>query len=102
MRPFRPLILAAVTATSLGLALPATAAPPTAAATGGLSARTMAQVDSLAQAKRGLSATQKKVDSRLRAAATQSRGQVVASGVGTLATGGHHRQAGPHRGRRVR
>lgn len=85
MRPFRPLILAAVTAASLGLALPATAAPPSAA--GGLSATTIAQIDSLAQAKRGLSATQKKVDSRLRAAATQSRGQSVASGVGTVATG---------------
>jgi subtilisin-like proprotein convertase family protein len=87
MRPFRPLVLAAVAATSLGLALPATAAPPTAAATGGLSARTAAQIDALAAAKRGLTATQKKVDSRLRAELTQRRGQRVANGVGTLATG---------------
>ncbi len=34
MRPFRPLVLVAAAATSLGLSLPATAAPPTAAATG--------------------------------------------------------------------
>lgn len=87
MRPFRPLVVAAVAATSLGLALPATAAPPAATASGGLSAATIAQIDALAQAKRGLTATQKKVDSRLRAAATQSRGGVVASGVGRLATG---------------
>jgi uncharacterized repeat protein (TIGR01451 family) len=90
MRPFRPLVVAAVAAvaaTSLGLALPATAAPPAAAASGGLSAATIAQIDALAQAKRGLSATQKKVDSNLRTELTQRRGQAVAAGVGRLATG---------------
>lgn len=87
MRPFRPLVVAAVAATSLGLALPATAAPPVATASGGLSAKTVAQIDALAQAKRGLSATQKKIGSRLRAELTQRRGGVVAAGVGRLATG---------------
>jgi subtilisin-like proprotein convertase family protein len=77
----------AAAATSLGLALPATAAPPTAAATGGLSANTVAQIDALAQAKLARTATQKKVDSRLLAAAAQSSGRAVASGVGILATG---------------
>jgi uncharacterized repeat protein (TIGR01451 family) len=87
MRPFRPLVLAAVAATSLGLALPATAAPPDTTAAGGLSARTMAQIDALAQAKRGLTATQKKVDSRLRTEAKQRSGQTAAIGVGRVATG---------------
>ena len=86
MRPFRPLVLAAVAATSLGLALPATAAPPAAAA-GGLSAKTIAQIDALAQAKRGLSATQKKVDSRLLTEAKQRRGLTAGIGVGRVATG---------------
>jgi hypothetical protein len=61
MRPFRPLVLAAVAATSVGLALPATAAPSTPKAVDDLSARTVAQIDALAQAKRGLTATQKTV-----------------------------------------
>lgn len=87
MRPFRPLVLAAAAVTSLGLALPATAAPPTTAAAGGLSAKTIAQIDAIAQAKRGLTATQKKVDSRLLAEATQRRGQAVAAGVGRVTTG---------------
>jgi len=87
MRPFRPLVLAAVAAASLGLALPATAAPSTPKAVDGLSARTVAQIDALAQAKRGLTATQKKVDSRLLAEAKQRRGQPAAAGVGHVATG---------------
>ena len=87
MRPFRPLVLAAVAATSLGLALPATAAPPAPQAVDGLSARTVAQIDAIAQAKRGLTATQKKVDSRLLTEAKQRSGQPVAAGVGHVATG---------------
>jgi len=87
MRPFRPLVLAAVTATSVGLALPATAAPSAPQEVDGLSARTVAQIDALAQAKRGLTATQKKVDSRLLTEAEQRRGQPAAAGVGHVATG---------------
>ncbi len=87
MRPFRPLVLAAVAATSVGLALPATAAPSVPKAVDGLSARTVAQIDALAQAKRGLTATQKKVDSRLLTEAKQRRGQAAAAGVGHVATG---------------
>ena len=87
MRPFRPLVLAAVAATSVGLALPATAAPSAPQAVDGLSARTVAQIDALAQAKRGLTATQKKVDSRLLTEATQRSGQSAAAGVGHVATG---------------
>ena len=87
MRPFRPLVLAAVAATSVGLALPATAAPSAPKEVDGLSARTVAQIDALAQAKRGLTATQKKVDSRLLTEAEQRRGQPAASGVGHVATG---------------
>lgn len=87
MRPFRPLVLAIGVVTSLGLALPAVAAPPTAAATGGLSARTVAQIDALAQAKRALTPTQKKVDSRLLTEARQRRGLTAAAGVGRVATG---------------
>ena len=86
MRPIRPLVLVAVGVTSVALALPATAAP-TAAAPGGLSARTVAQIDALAQAKRGLNATQRKVDSRLLTEAKQRRGQTAAAGVGRVATG---------------
>jgi len=87
MRPFRPLVLAAVAATSVGLALPATAAPSAPKEVDGLSARTVAQIDALAQAKRGLTATQKKVDSRLLTEATQRSGQAAAAGVGHVATG---------------
>ena len=87
MRPFRPLVLAAVAATSVGLALPASAAPSTPQAVDGLSARTVAQIDALAQAKRGLTATQKKVDSRLLTEAKQRRGLSAAAGVGHVATG---------------
>ena len=87
MRPFRPLVLAAVVATSVGLALPATAAPSTPSAVDALSARTVAQIDALAQAKRGLTATEKKVDSRLLTEAKQRSGQSVAAGVGHVATG---------------
>jgi uncharacterized repeat protein (TIGR01451 family) len=87
MRPFRPLVLVAVGVTSVSLALPAAAAPGPAAATGGLSARTVAQIDALAQAKRGLSATQRKVDSRLVTEARQRRGLTAAVGVGRVATG---------------
>jgi subtilisin-like proprotein convertase family protein len=87
MRRLRPLVLAAVAATSVGLALPATAAPSTPKAVDGLSARTVAQIDALAQAKRGLTATQKKVDSRLLTEAKQRRGQSAAAGVGRVATG---------------
>ena len=82
MRPFRPLVLAAVAATSLGLALPATGGIIHPEAVDGLSARTVAQIDALAQAKRGLTATQKKVDSRLLTEAKQRRGQPAAAGVG--------------------
>jgi len=87
MRPFRPLVLAVGVVTSLGLALPAVAAPPSTAATGGLSARTVAQIDALAQAKRALTPTQKKVDSRLLTEARQRRGLTAAAGVGRVATG---------------
>jgi subtilisin-like proprotein convertase family protein len=91
MRPFRPLVLAAVAATSVGLALPAAAAPSIPAgatpAGAGLPARTVAQIDALGQAKRGLTATQKKVDSRLLTEARQRSGQTAASGVGRVATG---------------
>jgi subtilisin-like proprotein convertase family protein len=87
MRPFRPLVLAAVAATSVGLALPATAAPSAPNGVDGLSARTVAQIDALAQAKRGLTATQKKVDSRLLTEAKQRSGEAVAAGVGHVATG---------------
>ncbi|HZB50966.1 MAG TPA: S8 family serine peptidase [Mycobacteriales bacterium] len=87
MRPFRPLALAVGVVTSLGLALPAAAAPPPAAATGGLSARTVAQIDALARAKRALTPTQKKVDSRLLTEARQRRGLTAAAGVGRVATG---------------
>src|SRR4029079_13425031 len=85
--PSRPLVLAAVAATSVGLALPATAAPSAPKEVDGLSARTVAQIDALGQAKRGLTATQKKVDSRLLTEAEQRRGQPAASGVGHVATG---------------
>ena len=47
----------------------------------------MAQIDALAQAKRGLTATQKKVDSRLLTEAKQRSGQAAAAGVGHVATG---------------
>jgi subtilisin-like proprotein convertase family protein len=88
MRPFRPLVLAAAAVTSFGLALPATAAASApAAAAGGLSAKTIAQIDAIAAAKRGLSATQKKVDSRLLTEVTQRRGAAVAAGVGRVTTG---------------
>jgi subtilisin-like proprotein convertase family protein len=87
MRPFRPLVLAVVAATSVGLALPAFAAPSGPGAVGGLSARTVAQIDALAQAKRGLTATQKKVDSRLLTEAKQRRGLTAAAGLGHVATG---------------
>jgi uncharacterized repeat protein (TIGR01451 family) len=87
MRPIRPLVLVAVGVTSVALALPATAAPSPAAATGGLTAKTVAQIDALAQAKRGLNATQRKVDSRLLTEAKQRRGQTAAAGVGRVATG---------------
>jgi len=73
MRPFRPLVLAVGVVTSLGLALPAAAAPQ-ATRSGGLSARTVAQIDALAQVKRSLTPTQKKVDSRLLTEARQRRG----------------------------
>ena len=82
MRPFRPLVLAVGVVTSLGLALPAAAAPQATAAGGGLSARTVAQIDALAQVKRSLTATQKKVDSRLLTEARQRRGLSAAPGVG--------------------
>ena len=85
MRPFRPLVLAVVAATSVGLALPAFAAPSGPGAVGGLSARTVAQIDALAQAKRGLTATQKKVDSRLLTEAKQRRGLTAAAGLGHVA-----------------
>ena len=78
MRPFRPLVLAAVAATSVGLALPATAAPSAPTEVDGLSARTVAQIDALAQAKRGLTATQKKVDSRMLNEAKQRSGDGTA------------------------
>ena len=87
MRPFRPLVLAAAAVTSLGLALPAVAAPPSTTATGGLSATTVAQIDALARAKRGLSEVQKKVDSRLLTEARQRRGLPAATGVRRVATG---------------
>ncbi len=87
MRPFRPLVLAVGVVTSLGLALPAVAAPSTTAAAGGLSARTVAQIDALARAKRAFTPTQKKVDSRLLTEARQRRGLTAAAGVGRVATG---------------
>ena len=90
MRPVRPLVLAAVAATSVGLALPATAAPSAPTAVDGLSARTVAQIDALAQAKRGLTATQKKVDSRLLTEAGQRSSRAAAAGVGHVATGVGH------------
>ena len=87
MRPLRPLVLTAVAATSVGLALPALAAPSTPPAADGLSATTVAQIDALAQAKRGLTATQKKVDSRLLTEARQRRGLTAAAGLRHVATG---------------
>lgn len=86
MRPFRPLVLAVGAVTSLGLALPATAAPQATSA-GGLSARTVAQIDALAQVKRSLTPTQKKVDSRLLTEARQRRGLAAAPGLGRVSTG---------------
>jgi subtilisin-like proprotein convertase family protein len=88
MRPFRPLVLAVGVVTSVGLALPASAAPSApAAAPQGLSAKAVAQIDALAAAKRGLSATQKKVDSRLLTEVRQRRGLTAAPGVGRVVTG---------------
>ena len=86
MRPFRPLVLAAVAATSLGLALPASAAPPAAAAGGSVGDH--GRPDRCA--RRGEARpqrTQKKVDSRLLTEATQRAGQAAAVGVGRLSTG---------------
>lgn len=88
MRPFRPLVLAVGVVTSVGLALPAYADPaPAATAAPGLSAKAVAQIDALAAAKRGRTATQKKVDSRLLAEARQRKGLTAAPGVGRVATG---------------
>jgi len=53
-------VLAVGAVTRPGLALPAAAAPR-ATGSGGLSARTVAQIDALAQVKRSLTATRKKV-----------------------------------------
>lgn len=88
MRPFRPLVLAVGVVTSVGLALPAYADPaPAAKAPPGLSAKAAAQIDALAAAKRGLTSTQKKVDSRLLTEAKQRKGLTAAAGVGRVATG---------------
>ena len=102
MRPFRPLVLAAVAATSVGLALPATAAPSTPKAVDGLSARTVAQIDALAQAKRGLTATQKKVDSRLLTEAKQRARPVRRRRRRPRRHRRQHRQGRHDRGRRAR
>jgi subtilisin-like proprotein convertase family protein len=85
MRPFRPLVLATGVATSLALALPASAAPP--APAGGLPARTAAQIAALSQAKQALTPTQRKVDSRLLTELRQRRGRTAAAGVGRVSTG---------------
>src|SRR2546422_2899801 len=75
MRPARPLALVAAAAASLWLAGPAAASPPGGSATGGLAARTVAQIDALAQAKLGLTAAQRKVDSKLLAEAKMRSGK---------------------------
>jgi subtilisin-like proprotein convertase family protein len=87
MRPSRPLTLVAAAAASMALALPATAAPPTTASSGGLPANAVAQIDALAQAKLGLSPAQRKIDSRLLAADKIRRNVPLAAGVGRVATG---------------
>ena len=86
MRPSRLLVLTAVSAASISLALPASAAPPS-ASPGGFSARTAAQIDALAHAKLMRSPTQRKVDSKLLAADRIRRGVPVAAGVSTVDTG---------------
>ncbi|WP_426563784.1 S8 family serine peptidase [Angustibacter sp. McL0619] len=65
------------------------AAPPGPTALGGgqLPARTVAQIDALAQAKAFRTPTELKVDSRLLAADRMSRGLALASGVGKVDTG---------------
>ncbi len=87
MRPARPLALVAAAAASLWLAGPAAASPPGGSATGGLAARTVAQIDALAQAKLGLTAAQRKVDSKLLAEAKMRSGKPLAAGVGRVSTG---------------
>jgi subtilisin-like proprotein convertase family protein len=87
MRPSRPLILVAATAAvSFSLTVPASAAP-TAASSGGLSANAIKQIDALAQAKLGLTPTERKIDSKLLAADKIRRNVPLAAGVGRVATG---------------
>jgi subtilisin-like proprotein convertase family protein len=90
MRPSRPLTLLVAAASSLWLALPAAASPSTAsgkAVAGGLNARSIAQIDALAQAKAGLSPTDRKIDSKLLATDKMRRNVPLAAGVGKVATG---------------
>jgi subtilisin-like proprotein convertase family protein len=90
MRPSRPLTLLVAAASSLWLALPAAASPPTAsgkADAGGLNARSIAQINALAQAKAGLSPTDRKIDSKLLATDKMRRNVPLAAGVGKVATG---------------
>ena len=107
MRPFRSLAaVAAAAVVSVGLALPpttsATAAPArppadqpadrlgtgrTAASPTGLNARSIAQIDALAQAKRARTAAQRKVDSRLLAERSILQKVQVAAGVTRVRTG---------------
>jgi subtilisin-like proprotein convertase family protein len=90
MRPSRPLILLVAAASSLWLALPAAASPTTAsgkAVAGGLNARAIAQINALAQAKAGLSPTDRKIDSKLLATDKMRRNVPLAAGVGKVATG---------------
>src|SRR5215475_2476425 len=86
MRPARPLALLAAAVASLWLVKPAASSPGSSPA-GGLAARTVAQIDALARVKVGLSAAQRKVDSRLLAEARQRTGEPLAAGVGRVSTG---------------
>jgi len=93
MRPARPLALVAAAVASLWLVKPAASSPGSSPA-GGLSARTVAQIDALARAKIGLSPAQRKIDSRLLAEARQRAGEPLAAGVGRVSTGVRTDKAG--------
>src|SRR5215475_15709568 len=93
MRPARPLALVAAVVASLWLVKPAASSPGSSPA-GGLAARTVAQIDALARVKVGLSAAQRKVDSRLLAEARQRTGEPLAAGVGRVSTGVRTDKAG--------
>src|ERR1700676_4030539 len=95
MRPSRPMILLAACAAVLGLTLPAAASGPQPAAgalpanatTGALSAKTVAQIAGLSQAKLAPTATQNKIDSRLLTEAQMRRHLLVAAGISHVFTG---------------